>query len=804
MNANDEISVDQIMERIRQEVAQRKAAAATSSIPVLDTIEPVCERQGAPSKATVDEGLSGDLKTAPKHRASYSIHDFSKYHDAEFIRNAYHGILKRDPDPHGYNYYLTKLRQGDRKGEILGRMRYSKEGKQRNVAVRGLLPLFLAEISFNIPVLGYFLEIAASIAMLPKRLRYIRQWESFTNIRFAQHINATNVLSAGFERNATQIQNILRTKADTHLVDEVKGRLATKVDASAVEGIRGRLATKADAGVVFELQKQLETKAESRVVEQIEEQVQTKADVELVERMRTQISTKADARSIEEVRKDLATKADAGFVNGLKRQLEVKAESKVVEQISRRLQSKADVDLVDRMMTQLSTKADARAVEEVRRQLTTKADTGAMEEVRGQLGMKADASVMEEVRGQLATKADASAVEEVRRQLTTKADTGAMEEVRGQLATKADAGAVEEVRGQLTTKADAGVIEEVRGQLATKAEAGAVDEVREQSAARIAAAVEAINKQLAAKVEADALNSLRSDLNNKADAEVLNAISKGLQDISRQTRDHKLFLLDQQRRLTLLLEEARKRFPEPIAAEQLESMINEEEHILDAMYVTFEDQFRGTREDIKQRLRIYLPYVVQVVGKSESAIILDVGCGRGEWLEVLRENNYRAKGVDRNRVMIQQCNELDLDVTESDALDYLKNQRGNRFKVITGFHIVEHIPFKAMLSLLDESLRLLKPGGMIIFETPNPENLIVGSCNFYLDPTHRQPIPPPQLLFMVEQRGFVKAQIMRLHPLEDFLDRSSDHGYNEKIQNLFSNAQDYSVIAYKPLTSSSE
>jgi 2-polyprenyl-3-methyl-5-hydroxy-6-metoxy-1,4-benzoquinol methylase len=806
MDAFGKISADQIMERIRREVARRKGVAASSLKPVFNQNEPTREK---PNVSTISpepmagKELSSIQKSGFNHHVIYSVHDFSKYHDAEFIENAYRGILKRDPDPQGFDFYITKLRQGARKGEILGMMRYSKEGRQRKVAVRGLLPLFLAETSFGIPVLGYVLETAASIAMLPKRLRYIRQWESFTSTRFAQQSSATNVLSAVCERNASQIQNLFMAKADNHLVEDVKGRLATK----------------ADAGIVFELQQRLETKAESRVVEQMTEQLKTKADGELIERMRVQISTKADTRavdevgrqlakkadtaameeargelatkanrgSVEELRGQLARKADAGIVFELQRQLEAKAESGVVEQIGERLRSKADISLVDRMSTQISTKADA-----------------AMEEVRGELARKADKDSVEDLRGQLGRKSDAGVVFELQKQLETKAESGVVEQISERLQAKADIGLVDRMRTQISTKADTTAMEELRRQLGTKAEASAVDDVKERSAARIAAAVEAINKQLAYKADADAVNSLKSELNSKADAEVMNAISKGLQDISRQTKEHKRYILDQQRRLSLLLEEARKRFPEPIASEQLERMISEEEHLLDAVYVAFEDQFRGTREDIKQRLRVYLPLVENVIGNSESATILDVGCGRGEWLEVLRENNYRAKGVDRNRVMIQQCSELDLDVIESDALEYVKNQKGNRFRVITGFHIVEHIPFKVMLSLLDESLRLLNPGGMIIFETPNPENLIVGSCSFYLDPTHRQPIPPAQLLFMVEQRGFVRPQIMRLHPKEEFLDRPGDHGYSQKIQSLFSSAQDYSIIAYKPASHSGE
>src|SRR4030043_2272533 len=146
--------------------------------------------------------------------------------------------------------------------------------------------------------------------------------------------------------------------------------------------------------------------------------------------------------------------------------------------------------------------------------------------------------------------------------------------------------------------------------------------------------------------------------------------------------------------------------------------------------------------------------------------ILDLGCGRGEWLELLKENGYIAKGVDFNRVMVRQCQELGLDVTESDMIEYLRNQQPNSFGALTGFHILEHLSFKAVISLFDEALRVLKSGGMVIFETPNPENLIVAACNFYFDPTHRNPLPPRLLNFLIVSRGFEKTGIIRLHPYE--------------------------------------
>ncbi|NWG04930.1 MAG: methyltransferase domain-containing protein [Syntrophaceae bacterium] len=274
-------------------------------------------------------------------------------------------------------------------------------------------------------------------------------------------------------------------------------------------------------------------------------------------------------------------------------------------------------------------------------------------------------------------------------------------------------------------------------------------------------------------------------------------IRSTIHQMAEEIRKHKFEILEQQRRLTSLLEEARKRLLKTVSSKQIENILKEEDHLLDAMYVFFEDRFRGTREEIKERLRVYLPYVKQAQIGEESSPILDLGCGRGEWLELLKENGYIAKGVDFNRVMIRKCQEIGLEVIDSDIIEYLTNQQPNSFGAITGFHILEHLPYKSIISLFDETLRVLKSGGMVIFETPNPENLIVGACNFYFDPTHRNPLPPRLLSFLIESRGFEKTEIIRLHPLGFFREEQKTSDVVKVLATLFNAEQDYSVIAYK-------
>jgi len=249
----------------------------------------------------------------------------------------------------------------------------------------------------------------------------------------------------------------------------------------------------------------------------------------------------------------------------------------------------------------------------------------------------------------------------------------------------------------------------------------------------------------------------------------------------------------QESRLTHLLEEVGKRSPLPLQREQLESLAEEKDHMLDGLYASLEDRFRGRREDIKQLLRFYLPFLKEA---GITTNILDVGCGRGEWLEVLKEAGLSGRGIDFNRVMIEQCSGLGLDAFEGEALAYLQQQEDQSLNCITAFHFVEHQPLNALVQFLDETARTLKPGGLLILETPNPENVLVGSCNFYLDPTHRNPIPIPTMQFLLECKGFSRLQILRLHPMTSATLEGKDD-LSQHLNTFFFGPMDYAILGRK-------
>jgi SAM-dependent methyltransferase len=231
---------------------------------------------------------------------------------------------------------------------------------------------------------------------------------------------------------------------------------------------------------------------------------------------------------------------------------------------------------------------------------------------------------------------------------------------------------------------------------------------------------------------------------------------------------------------------------------KLQDLTNEVSHGLDSLYVFLEDNLRGNRKEIKKRLKIYIPIVKKANAGLEHSPILDIGCGRGEWLELLKEADLHARGLDSNKVMVKICKERGLDVTESKVLSFIENVSDNSLGAVTGFHLIEHYGFDFLIKLLDEILRVLKPGGLVVLETPNPNNVLVGSCSFYLDPTHNKPIPSSLIKLVLESRGFSKVRVMNINPFkDDFKIKEDKSETSKRFNDYFYGPQDYAAVGYK-------
>lgn len=189
-------------------------------------------------------------------------------------------------------------------------------------------------------------------------------------------------------------------------------------------------------------------------------------------------------------------------------------------------------------------------------------------------------------------------------------------------------------------------------------------------------------------------------------------------------------------------------------------------------YVALEDRFRGDPAIIAERQRVYLPLVEGLADADHP--VLDLGCGRGEWLHVLTGAGIAAVGVDSNPAFVGEVSDAGASVIEGDLVAHLRSAAPASVGAITMFQVVEHLPFPVLVEVMAECARVLRPGGVLIAETPNALNLSVAATTFWLDPTHERPLHPELLKFIAKQVGFAKVDGWFLNdlnaPVEDLTD----------------------------------
>lgn len=252
----------------------------------------------------------------------------------------------------------------------------------------------------------------------------------------------------------------------------------------------------------------------------------------------------------------------------------------------------------------------------------------------------------------------------------------------------------------------------------------------------------------------------------------------------------------QQSLVDLFLREVRRAYPAAPDRESLAALPG----LGDDLYEALEDTFRGSFDDVQDRLRVYL---ADIRGVSPGGRVLDIGTGRGEWLELLAQAGISAYGVDTNASAVERCHARGLEVLHADALRHIASAPDGSLAVITGFQFAEHIPFPALLDLIDHAARVLQPGGLFILETPNPANLIVGSASFYLDPTHERPLHPMFLQFLLAARGFSDVELRYLNPNTSPLEWSPElediavkplQPIVERLNHILFGPQDFAVL----------
>jgi O-antigen chain-terminating methyltransferase len=178
-------------------------------------------------------------------------------------------------------------------------------------------------------------------------------------------------------------------------------------------------------------------------------------------------------------------------------------------------------------------------------------------------------------------------------------------------------------------------------------------------------------------------------------------------------------------------------------------------------YAGFEDAYRGDEDEIRGRME---DYVARFVGSTD---VLDVGCGRGEFLELLREHGIPARGIDLNVEMVARCRAKGLDVTAADALEYLAGLADGALGGLIATQVVEHLQPDDLMRLLELAERRLRPGGVIVLETINPACWSAFFESYIRDLTHVRPVHPDTLRYLLIANGFAEAEIVWRSPYPD-------------------------------------
>jgi SAM-dependent methyltransferase len=218
-------------------------------------------------------------------------------------------------------------------------------------------------------------------------------------------------------------------------------------------------------------------------------------------------------------------------------------------------------------------------------------------------------------------------------------------------------------------------------------------------------------------------------------------------------------------------------------------------------YFTFESRFRP-EQDVVEHQRLYVDLL------RGYRRVVDLGCGRGELLELLRDSGVSAYGVDVERDFILLVREKGFEVVDDDAVTHVEGLAPGAVDAITASHLIEHLPPEAMVRLVAAAADRLPDDGILVLETPNPESLLAGSVNFHRDPTHVHPIHPDTLTFLCESAGFDTVEVRRLSPVpaEYRLPSDSPNGSKlgehldrviEQLNEFLYGYQDYAVIARK-------
>ena len=181
----------------------------------------------------------------------------------------------------------------------------------------------------------------------------------------------------------------------------------------------------------------------------------------------------------------------------------------------------------------------------------------------------------------------------------------------------------------------------------------------------------------------------------------------------------------------------------------------------DSSYTAFENRFRGARQQVRTRQQDYVGLF------RDQTPVVDLGCGRGEFLDLLRTAGIQARGVEGNANVVRECRERGLDVVHGDLIEYLHAQGDGSLGGVFAAQVAEHLPPPALTTLLAEARRALREGGLLLLETPNPASALAFHDVFIRDLTHERPLHPETLRFLASAAGFGDVRVQMRNPVPD-------------------------------------
>jgi 2-polyprenyl-3-methyl-5-hydroxy-6-metoxy-1,4-benzoquinol methylase len=206
-------------------------------------------------------------------------------------------------------------------------------------------------------------------------------------------------------------------------------------------------------------------------------------------------------------------------------------------------------------------------------------------------------------------------------------------------------------------------------------------------------------------------------------------------------------------------------------------------------YGRFAERFRGSEEYVRKSIQFYRPRF------ENRCPVLDIGCGRGEFLEMMRDAGIAARGIDLSEESVARCRQKGLEAEQADLFAYLHELPGRSLGGIFCAQVIEHLPPSSLPEMIQLASEKLSTDGLLAIETPNPECLAIFASHFYLDPTHTRPVPHPLVSFYMEESGLGQIEVQRLSPAVESMPALAS--LPEDFRDAFFGGLDYAIFGIK-------